>query len=393
MADLDLTHPAVSDLRRRARRRMPRFAFEYLDSGTGSEGGVRTNRAGLDAVRFRPAILKGELSFDLAAQAFADHPLPFGIAPVGYAGLIWPDAEAILARAAACHRIPYGQSTVATTLPEETGPLTDGMGWFQHYPVADPAIRRDMIDRIAASGWEVLVVTVDVPGESRRERQRRANISIPPIVTPGMVAGMAACPAWTAGIARRHRGRRPRMAFAESYTRGVEGDAFVHAGRLIRGYPDDAYIAAVREQWAGPLVVKGVQDPDDAERLIGMGVDGVWVSNHSGRQFEGGRAAVDDLRDVAEAVDGRARVFFCSGVTGGLDVLRAMALGADFVFLGKAWYFALGAFGARGVEHLIHILRADLEANMAQLGITRPQDARRRLHELQQVDPIPAMQS
>lgn len=379
MPGLDLTHPAISDLRRGARRRLPRFAFEYVDSGTGSEAGVRTNRAGLDAVRFRPAILRGRLDFDLSARTFETHPLPFGIAPVGYAGLIWPDAEAILARAAARHRIPCGQSTVATTLPEETGPLTDGMGWFQHYPVADPGVRRNMLARIAASGWSVLVVTVDVPGESRRERQRRANISMPPIVTPGMVASMVANPAWTAGIARRHRGRRPRMAFAESYVKGMEGDAFVHAGRLIRGYPDDAYIRGMRAEWDGPLVVKGVADPDDAERLLGMGVDGIWVSNHSGRQFEGGPAAIDALEPVAERVDGRAPVFFCSGIEGGLDVLRAFARGADFAFLGKAWYFALGTAGARGVDHLVSILRADLEANMAQLGVTRLGDARGRL--------------
>ena len=379
MPGLDLTHPAIADLRRTARRRMPRFAFEYLDSGTGTEGGVRTNRAGLDAVRLRPAILRGQLRFDLSARTFGPHPLPFGIAPVGYAGLIWPDAERILAQAAARHRIPYGQSTVATTLPEETGPLAGEMGWFQHYPVADERVRRDMLDRIALSGWRVLVVTVDVPGESRRERQRRANISIPPIVTPGMVASMIANPVWTAGIARRHRGRRPRMAFAESYVQGRGGDAFTHAGRLIRGYPDHAYVQALRDQWRGPLVVKGVAEAEDAERLLAMGVDGIWVSNHSGRQFEGGPPATDALRAVAAAVGGRAPVFFCSGVTGGLDILRAVALGADFVFLGKAWYFALGTAGARGVDHLVHVLREDLVANMAQIGVTTVREARERL--------------
>lgn len=381
MADLDLEYPAISDLRTRARRRLPRFAFEYLDSGTGTEAGVRTNRAGLDAVRLRPDILRGEIPYDLTATAFEDHPLPFGIAPVGFAGLIWPDAEAILARAAARHRIPYGQSTLATTRPEETGPLTGGMGWFQHYPVADEGIRDDMVRRIADAGWSVLVVTVDVPAESRRERQRRANISIPPIVTPGMALDMALHPAWTAGIARRFRGRRPRMVFAEDYVKSGGTGAFRHAGKVIRGYPDWSYVDAVRAAWDGPLVVKGVQDAADAERLVGMGVDGVWVSNHSGRQFEGGPPATDVLPAVADAVGDRARVFYCSGIAGGLDILRAMALGADFVFLGKAWYFAMAALGARGVEHLIHLLRADMLANMGQLGIARPHEARGRLVE------------
>lgn len=379
-ADLDLRFPAIADLRARARRRLPRFAFEYLDSGTGDEGGVRANAAGLDAVRLRPAILRGALSPDLSARAFGDHALPVGIAPVGFAGLIWPDAERALARAAARHRIPYGQSTVATVGPEATGALAGGRGWFQHYPVADPAVRRDMLARIAAAGWRVLVVTVDVPGESRRERQRRANISMPPIVTPGMALDMALHPAWTAGHARVGRGRKPRMAFAEDYVTDRSGaDAFVHAGKLIRGYPDDAYVRALREEWDGPLVVKGVAEAADAVRLLDMGVDAIWVSNHSGRQFAGGPSGAEALREVAAAVAGRAPVFYCSGVRGGLDVLRAMALGADFVFLGKAWYFALAALGERGVDHLVHVLRADLEANMAQLGIERPQEARTRL--------------
>ncbi|WP_308918333.1 alpha-hydroxy acid oxidase, partial [Jannaschia sp. LMIT008] len=264
-------------------------------------------------------------------------------------------------------------------LPEDTGPIAGRLGWFQHYPVADAEVRRDMLDRIAASGWGTLVVTVDVPGESRRERQRRANISLPPIVTPGMVASMAANPTWTLGIAAKHRGRRPRMAFAESYVAAKGGDATVHAGHLIRGRPDDAYVRSIRDQWKGRLVVKGVQEGADAVRLLDMGVDGIWVSNHSGRQFEGGPPAIDNLRDVAAAIGGRAPVFYCSGVSGGLDILRALALGADFVFLGKAWYFALGALGARGPDHLVHVLREDLIANMAQLGVTRPRDARDRL--------------
>ena len=375
--DLDLAFPAVSDLRAGARRRLPRFAFEYLDSGTGTEGGVRGNRAGLDAVRFQPAILRGKLAFDLSAEAFGSHPLPFGVAPVGFAGLIWPGAEAMLVRAAARHGIPYGQSSVAAATPEDTGALTQGKGWFQHYPVADPAIRRDMLGRIAAAGWQVLVVTVDVPGESRRERQRRANISMPPIVTPGMALDMARRPVWSLGHARQ--GGMPRMKFPEGYVDATGGDAFVHAGRLIQGFPDASYIEAVRAEWDGPLVVKGVQEGADADRLLAIGVDGIWVSNHSGRQFEGGPAAVENLAEVARTVAGRAPVFYCSGIAGGLDILRAMALGADFVFLGKAWYYALAALGARGADHLVHVLSEDLKCNMAQLGITRPQDARTRL--------------
>ena len=376
--DLDVSYPALSDLRARARRRMPHFAFEYLDSGTGRELGVTRNRAGLDAIRFRPAILRGDLVPDLSRATLGmTHPVPFGIAPVGLAGVLWPDAERHLAEAAARHRIPYGQSTVAAALPEDTGPIVGDLGWYQHYPVNKPEIRRDMLARIKASGWRVLVVTVDVPGESRRERQRRAQVSMPPVLTPRILASIAASPAWAAGMARKGM---PHMAFPASYAPTATGpDSFTHAGRIIRGFPDDAYIEALREEWDGPLVVKGVQDPDDADRLIGMGADAIWVSNHSGRQFEGGPAAIDALAPVAERVAGRVPVYYCSGVQGGLDILRALALGAEFVFLGKAWYFALAALGPRGVDHLVHVLADDMVANMTQIGAASLDDLPGRL--------------
>ena len=376
--DLDVSHPALSDLRARARRRMPHFAFEYLDSGTGRELGVATNRAALDAVRFRPAILGGEIVPDLSCTTLGhSHPVPFGIAPVGLAGILWPDAERLMAEAACRHRIPYGQSTVAAALPEDTGPIVGDLGWYQHYPVNDAGIRRDMLARIKASGWRVLTVTVDVAGESRRERQRRAQVSMPPVMTPRIVASILSSPAWAMGMARAGM---PQMKFPASYTRGAKGaDAFTHAGRLIRAFPDHAYIEALRAEWDGPLVVKGVQDAGDVDRLLDIGVDALWVSNHSGRQFEGGPAALDALPPVVERVGGRVPVYYCSGIEGGLDVMRALALGAEFVFLGKAWYFALAAFGARGVDHLVHVLRADMEANMSQIGARSLADLKGRL--------------
>lgn len=365
--ELDVTHPAISDLRRTARRRMPHFAFEYLDSGTGREKGVTYNRERLDAVRFMPAILRGEITPDLTRETLDRiYQQPFGIAPLGMAGLLWPDAERILARAAADHGMPYGQSTVAAAAPEDSGPLAGDMGWFQHYPVNDPEIRQDMLKRIKASGWKTLVVTVDVPGESRRERQRRAHVSMPPVMTPSIIASILMRPAWALGTLKHGS---PTMKFPNSYAPAARGaEAFTHAGRLIRGFPDDAYIAALRAEWDGPLVVKGVAEPADADRLIGLGVDAIWVSNHSGRQFEGGPAAIDCLPPVVQRVAGRVPVYYCSGIEGGLDILRALALGADFVFLGKAWYFALAAFGRAGVDHLVHMLRADMVSNMTQIG-------------------------
>ncbi|MEM9756024.1 MAG: alpha-hydroxy acid oxidase, partial [Pseudomonadota bacterium] len=169
--DLDLRYPAISNLRRRARRRIPHFAFEYLDSATGSEAGARRARLALDRVGFMPAVMKGPIRPDLRAEFLGRaYALPVVMAPIGMAGAIWPGAEAMCARAARRLGIPFCQSTVAAATPEDTGPLVGDYGWFQHYPVRDDAIRQDMVRRIRDAGFHTLVVTVDVPAESRRER-------------------------------------------------------------------------------------------------------------------------------------------------------------------------------------------------------------------------------
>ena len=376
-ANLDLTHPAISDLRRTARRRIPHFAFEYLDSATGSEAAARRNRSELDRVLFQPDILRGDLQYSTATNFLGrDYALPLGIAPIGMAGVIWPDAERLLARGAAKHQIPYCQSTVAAAAPEDTGDLAGPMGWFQHYPVNDLGIMRDMIDRIRSSGFQTLVITVDCPGESRRERQRRAHVAMPPKLTPSILASMIAHPRWALAMARKGP---PRMPFPESYVSASAEDKFVHAGRVVRGWPDWDYLAALREIWTGPLIVKGISDPANVPRLIDAGVDALWVSNHAGRQFEGAPASITQLPAIRAAAGPDTPIIFDSGIEGGLDILRALALGADFTFLGRAFLYAAAAFGSRGLDHLIHILRADIEANMAQIGAETLSDVKERL--------------
>ena len=376
MARLDLDYPSIEDLRRRARHRVPHFAFEYLDSATGREMGAVRNRQAFDKILFMPAILRGPLDPDLSATVLGRcHPLPFGIAPVGLSGLIWPAAERILAQSAARSAIPYCQSTVAVASPEEIGPHVADNGWFQHYPVVDPAIRRDMLKRISVAGFGTLVVTVDVPGESRRERQRRAHVSAPPRLTPKVLLAMLMRPHWCLAMALEGS---PRMKFVESYAASSDEDSFVHAGRVIRGSPDWDYLRAVRDEWSGDLVVKGVMEASDAAQLRAIGVDAIWVSNHSARQFEGGPAPIHQLPIIRDALGPDMSLIYDSGVRGGLDIMRAIALGADFVFLGAPFHYAVGALGRKGPDHLIHILKADLISCMRQIGAgTLPEIASR----------------
>ncbi len=366
--DLDFTLPALSDLRARAQRRLPDFAFEYLDSATGTEAGADRNRAGLDRVGFMPSILAGQFEPKLSTHFLGeDWSLPLGIAPIGMSGMIWPDAERILARKAAELQLAFGLSTVSASTPEAVGPLTDGRGWFQLYAPADPAVLKDMLRRAKSAGFTALALTVDVPGESRRERQRRAHLATPPRFTPRIIASTLLNPGWSLRMARVGV---PRMRFPESYVEKGQSsaDTFVHAGRLIRGYPDWDYLARLRDLWDGPLMIKGVQDPATVPPLLEAGADVLWVSNHSARQFEAGPASIDALPLIRQAAGPDVPIIFDSGVRSGLDILRAMARGADFVMMGRGFHYALGALGARGVDHLIHILRADLVANMMQLG-------------------------
>lgn len=379
--DLDNAYPALTDLARRARRRMPRFVWEYLESATGEERTKARNRAGLDAVLLNPAILSGEFDPDLSCTLLGrDYPLPFGIAPVGMSGLMWPDAERRLARLARDTGIPYCLSTVASQTPETVGPHMGNQGWFQMYPPRDPAIRMDMMKRVREAGFHTLILTVDVPVASRRERQRRSGLTSPPRLTPRLMAQVALCPEWALGMARMGM---PRMQFMESYSTNTSAlPSTQHIGYLLRTSPDWDYLSQLRDEWDGPLVIKGVSLPEDAERLIRLGADALWVSNHAGRQFDAGPASIDSLPAIRSAVGPDVPVIFDSGIAGGLDILRALASGADFVMLGRGFHYGLGAFGDKGAAHVVHILRDDMKANMGQLGARRLADLTGRLRSV-----------
>ena len=376
--NLELKYPAIADFRLRAKKRIPHFAFEYLDSGTGSrELGIKENRECLDRIKFLPAILKGEFDFNLKQQFMGDtFSLPFGVAPVGMAGAIWPGAEKILAKVAYKNNIPFNLSTVATADPEGIGPIARNRGWFQYYPAKDRDIQRDMFRRIMDAGFETLVVTLDVPGESRRERQRKAFLEVPFKLNFEIIVSMISRPYWCMGILKEGI---PRMKFPESYKDFKSNGNFTHVGKSIRGYPDWEGYKQIREDWPLKLIAKGVQDPEDADKLIAEGTDGIWVSNHSGRQFEGAPSSITQLPEIRKVVGNDYPLAFDSGIEGGLDILRAYSLGADFVFLGRGFLFAVSAFGYKGAQHLVKILAEDLKSNMAQIGITNPKEAKNRL--------------
>ncbi|MBO9478103.1 alpha-hydroxy-acid oxidizing protein [Shimia sp. R11_0] len=364
--DLHAQYPALSDLRHRAKKRIPKFVWEYLDSATGEERTKACNRAALDSVLFKPSILHGELDVDLSASLFGQRfALPVGVAPVGMSGLIWPHAEQKLAAAAAKANIPYCLSTVATQTPEDMAPHIGEHAWFQLYPPRDEDIRKDVLKRAKSAGFSTLVLTVDVPVASRRERQVRSGLTTPPKLTPRLLAQVAMRPHWAAGIARIGM---PRMRLIDQYASNMTGmSSTAHAGYLLRTSPDWDYVSWLRDNWQGNFVVKGVMRSADAARLQKHGVDAIWVSNHAGRQFDAAPATIDVLPEIRAACD--LPIIVDSGFETGLDILRARAMGADFVFLGRGFHYALAALGAKGPAHLLEILAKDLEANLGQLGL------------------------
>lgn len=369
--DLHATYPALSDLKARARRRIPHFVWEYLDSATGQEAGSARNRAALDGILLRPAALLGEVAPDLSCRFLGrDYAVPFGIAPLGMSGLIWPGAEHLLSSFAARAGIPYGLSTVATVVPEAVQDHIGDQGWFQMYPPKSHEIRDDMLRRAREAGFHTLVLTVDVPAASRRERQTRGGLVQPPRLTPRLLAQVAQCPAWAMGIAKTGM---PRMRLMDSYAATLSSQltggtlpSTAHVGYLLRAAPDWDYVAALRDAWGDSLILKGVCEPEVAQRAQGEGVDAIWVSTHAGRQFDGAPGAATFLPEVRAATS--LPILFDSGIEGGLDVIRALAMGADFVMMGRAWHYALGALGEAGPAHWHDILTKDMASNMAQIG-------------------------
>ncbi len=373
MSEMD-RYPCVSYLEHRAQHRMPHFAWEFLASGTGEEALIARNLATMASVRLLPRALAGRIVPQAATEIFGRcYDVPFGAAPIGMAGLLWPGAEAAIADAARTHNFPTTLSTVASAEIETIAERSEGRAWFQLYPPRDWQVTADLLDRCKAAAVPVLVITVDVPVGSRRERQRRAGITMPPKMSAKLVRDALLRPAWSYGVLRHGM---PRFRTVERYAESpAMTDVVRFVGQGLHAMPNWDWLGRLRDAWKGALVIKGVMRVEDAARAAQIGVDGVWVSNHGGRQFDAGPAAVEVLPNIVEAVGHRTKILFDSGVRSGLDVARALALGADFVLLGRAFLFGAGAIGAKGPAHVAAILKEELDNALVQLGIQS-------LHEL-----------
>ena len=359
-------YPAVSDLRTRAKKRMPHFAWEFLTSGTGEDEAAIRNREAFARIRMVPQFMQGEFTPDLTTTLFdIDYSAPFGISPVGMNSLVWPGTDRMLAQTAARAGIPYAMSSAANETIEKLGELAGGNGWFQLYPPRNTNVRADLLHRASESGFSTLLVTVDVPVISRRERQMRAGVGAGGL-TPKMLWEVLCRPSWALASLRAGQ---PRLPSLERYSQTDDLAKFLaFVGEELNGTFDWSYLDAVRAEWDGPLVLKGIMDPAQAQQAVEHGADGILVSNHGGRQLDGALSAIEALPAIAAAVSGKAKILFDSGARSGMDIARALALGADFVMLGRAFMFGSAALGERGGMHTTNILREDLQNVMSNLG-------------------------
>jgi len=358
---------SIDDLRRLAKRRIPRFAFDLVDGGAESERNLRRNIEAFEEVQLTPRYMVDVSELDTRATLFGQtFDAPFGMAPIGMLNAFWPDADLILARLCARENIPYVASSAASTTLERLAEAAEGNGWFQLYVSSDDAVTEGLVARAETAGYRVMMVTADVPAAGKRDRDIRNQLSVPFRITPEVLVELVANPYWSLATLRHGK---PNIANYANLLRSAASYADVQRTLITPSFTWE-HLERLRDRWKGPLLVKGILHPQDALRCAAIGCDGVVVSNHGGRQVAFGPPTIEALPGIAEALGGRIDIILDSGVRRGADLLRAKALGAGFALTGRALAFGVGAGGAVGAQRAMEILKLELVRALGQIGVS-----------------------
>ena len=367
-------YPSVNDLRTKAKSKIPKFAFEYLDGGCNDDHNLTKNTSDLRNVELVPEYLKNSVNVSLKTKLFGvEYDAPFGIAPIGLQGLMWPKAPEILAKAAFKNNIPFVLSTVTTSSIEEIGKITEGNAWFQLYYPVRKDVRKDIIDRAANAGCPVLVLLSDVPSFGFRPKDIRNGLAMPPKMSSRNFYQILKRPEWA--IKTLAHGQ-PEFKTLKPYM--PKGLNLNQLGKFMDetfdGRLNEEKIKPIRDQWKGKIVLKGVASERDIEKAISLGIDGVIISNHGGRQLDAGQSTIHALKNLKDEYQDKITIMMDSGLRNGPDVARTLAQGASFSFLGRSFMYGVGALGKRGAEHTINLIFTELRQVMEQIGCEKTID-------------------
>jgi isopentenyl diphosphate isomerase/L-lactate dehydrogenase-like FMN-dependent dehydrogenase len=370
--------PTSAYLRRQAPRSIPRFSFEYGDTGAGADVGIAQNWAAFDAIKVVPRYGAITTVPPIEVELFGTrYAAPIGIAPMGGPSLVWPGADLLMAKAAQRARIPYTLGIAGGASIEQVAKVAPDVFWLQLYRFYqnDHAIGFDLIKRATAAGVKALALTIDVPVRTTRSRESYAGLGREFHPNLRMLYEMAIRPKWLLALLRNGY---PRFATIRQYApAGASTNQVINFARQnMGGVFSWEEVARYRERWKGPMLVKGILHPADAERVVSLGIEGVWVSNHGGRQIEALAPSIDVLPAIVAAVGQKATVVLDSGIRSGQDVMRALALGAKAAFAGKSFLWAVGALGDAGPGHLIDLYIDELRSSLGQIGARSPAEAR-----------------
>ena len=360
---------SATDYREAARRKLPPFLFHYLDGGSGAEQTLRANVGDLQDIKLKQRVLKGSETLDLSTTWFGKkRDLPVALAPVGLTGMYARRGEVQAAKAAAGRNIPFIQSTVSVCSLKEVATQSPNPIWFQLYVLRDRAFMKDVLTRAKDLGAEVLVFTVDMPVPGARYRDAHSGMSGPNAALRRIIQAVLHPQwAWDVGV----NGRPHDLGNISTY-RGAATGLEDYIGWLGANFdPGIAWsdLQWIRDEWQGPMIIKGILDPQDARDAKAFGADGIVVSNHGGRQLDGALSTASSLPAIAEAIKGDLTIFADSGVRTGLDVIRLLAMGADGVLLGRAFVYALATAGEQGVRNLLALLEKDMRTTMVLTGV------------------------
>ena len=360
-------YPSIEDLRAKAKKRIPKFAFEYLDGGCNEDVNLYKNTHELRKVEMKPRYLVPFEGASLKTELFGhEYDAPFGVSPVGLQGLMWPKSPEILAKAAFEHNIPFVLSTVTTANIETIAEITEGRAWFQLYHPAEDSVTKDLIKRIDAAACPILVILSDVPSFGYRPRDIRNGLSMPPRMTLQNIIRVMKRPEWAL---KTLINGQPSFEVLKPYM--PKNLNLSQLGKFMNdtfeGRLNEEKVKKLRDLWKGKLVIKGVESEADVETAIRLGLDGIIISNHGGRQVDMGQATITSLQTIAPKYKDQIKIMMDSGIRGGADIGRALSSGADFTFLGRSFMYGVSALGKKGGDHTISILKAQLTQVMEQM--------------------------